>query len=339
MKASKRAASLAVISVLVLAGCAVLPTPAPTPTATPAPTSTPLPTATAQPTAARPQPTVTQANALPPAVAFALNKTQGAHSMDFDFLTGITNVVSGKTTELPGLALKGQDSTLNRHVTVSGTTSDTNEFITYEVIVFGDNVYVKGLTGVPGIDPALWYVLPAEMQSGVRRLPTARGLLSSFNAEDFASAKFSNNGTEPLDDETCTVWSAQNPATIQKIIGVNDSETLKKQLGEIDGSTLKIWTCADGYIHKIEGQVLGHNAQNTNDTVSINLHFKMNQFDGAFDIQAPPDAKPFAPQAEPTATATPTNATPGAGASPTAEHSTPKAQATPTSKATLTPTP
>lgn len=339
MKSSRRASVLAVISVILFVGCGIVPTPAPTPTATPLPTNTPLPTATVQPTAMRPQPTATPANALPPAVAFALNKTQSARSLDFDFSTGITNVSNGKTTELPGLAVKGQDSTLNRHVTVSGTTSDTNEFITYEVIVFGDNVYVKGLTGVPGIDPAVWYILPAEMQSGVRRLPTARGLLSSFNAEDFASAKFSKAGTEALDEETCTVWEAQNPATIQKIIGVNDSETLKQQLGEIDGSTLKLWTCADGYIHKIEGQVLGHNAQNKNDTVSINLYFKMNQFDRAFDFQAPPDAKPFTPEAESTATVTPENSTPKAQATPTQEHSTPKAQATPTPKTTASPAP
>jgi hypothetical protein len=304
-----------------------LPTPTPTPTATPLPTNTPLPTATALPTATRPLPTATQENALPAAIAFALNKTQGARSLDFDFSTGITRTQDDKTTELPGLALKGQDSTLNRHVTVSGTTSDTNEFITYEVIVFGENVYVKGLTGVPGIDPALWYELPAEYQSAVRRLPTARGLLSSFNAADFGAAKFSNAGAESLDDENCTVWSAQNPAAIQKIIGVTDSESLKKQLGEIDSTELKIWTCADGYIHKIIGHVLGHNALNKNDTVSINLYFQMNQFDRAFDIQAPSNAKPFAPNVESTPATTPEK-TPSA-----------TAQFTPTPKTTPSPAP
>lgn len=327
MKLFPRTLILVVTALMLCVGCGIVPTPTPTPTATPLPTNTPLPTATALPTATRPQPTATKENALPPAVAFALNKTQGARSLDFDFATGITNVKDGKTTELPGLALKGQDSTLNRHVTVSGTTSDTNEFITYEVIVFGENVYVKGLTGVPGIDPAQWYALPADLQTGVRRLPTARGLLSSFNADDFAAAKFSSSGAETLNDENCTVWSAQNPAAIQKIIGVTDSESLKKQLGEIDSTELKIWTCADGYIHKIQGQVLGHNALDKNDTVSINLHFKMNQFDRAFDIQAPPDAKPFVADTAPTITTTPENSPPVT------------AQFTPTPKTTPSPAP
>lgn len=300
MKKLSSVCGLMVTAVLLFVGCGILPTPTPTPTATPLPTETPLPTATALPTATRPPPTATRENALPPAIAFALNKTQGFRAVEFDFATGIVRVQDGKTTDLPGLAVKGQDSTLNRHVTVSGVTSDTNEFITYDVIVFGDKVFVKGLTGVPGIDPALWYELPAEYQGAVRRLPTARGLINSFNAQDFGAAKFQNSGTETLDGETCTVWAAQNPAAIQKIIGVTDAETLRSQLGEIDSSELQVWTCADGYIHKLHGLVRGHNAQNKNDTVSIKLEFAMNRFDQPLEIQAPPDAKPFAPEAEPT---------------------------------------
>ncbi|MCI0476085.1 MAG: hypothetical protein L0Y55_07540, partial [Anaerolineales bacterium] len=315
-------------------GCGILPTPTPMPTATPLPTNTPtvVPTNTATP---RPSATV-QTNALPPAISFALNKTQGARSVVFDFATGITAVQDGKTTQLPGFALKGKDSTLNRHVTVSGTTSDTNEFITYEVIVFGENVYVKGLTGVPGIDPTLWYALPAEIQASVRRLPTARALVASFSPDDFEKAKFQAAGTETLDGEKCTVWAAQDAASIQKIIGVTEANELKKQMGEIDASALKVWTCADGYIHKIQGQVQGHDAQNKSNTVSIQLHFQMNEFDRALDIQAPADAKPFQPQA-------PTTATPAASASATPTTATPAASASaaPTTNVirTLTPTP
>lgn len=291
------------IAALLLVGCdsfvALTPTPAPTET----PTS--IPTATAAPTA-RPRATPAKEGALPPAIAFALNKTQNVRSLDFDFSTGITRVHANQTTELPGLAIKGQDSTLNRNVVISGMTSDTNEFITYQVIVLGENVYIKGLTDVPGIDPTLWYQLPADLQNAARSMPSARGLLNSFVADDLAAAQFHSVGAETLDDENCTVWAAQNPPAIQKIIGVNDSATLEKQLGEIDRSELKIWTCADGYIRKIQGQVLGHNAQVENDTVSINLYFKMNQFDQAFEIQAPPDAQPFAPQQDITATLPPT---------------------------------
>ena len=315
-------------ALIFLIGCGILPTPTPTPTATPLPTNTPLPTATAPPTATRPKPTATRENALPPAIAFALNKTQSARSLNFDFSTAITSVQNGKETELPGLALKGQDSTLNRHVTVSGMTNDTNEFITYELIVLGDSVFIKGLTGVPGIDPALWYALPADLQSGVRSLPTARGLFASFDTQDFANAKFQKDNTETLDDQTCTVWSAQNADAIQKIIGVSDSASLKKQLGEIDQSELKLWTCADGYIHLVRGTVRGHNAQKPNDTVRINLYFQLNQFDNAFDIQAPPDAKPFVIQESPG------TATPQSTNSPTGTKTT-----TPTTNAKPSPTP
>ncbi len=310
-----------------LFGCGILPTPTPTPTATPLPTQTPtaVPTNTATP---RPSPTATKTNALPPALTFALNKTQRALSMNFDFATRFIATQNDTKSEQPGLAIQGQDSTLNRHVKVSGLASDTNELITYELIVSGDNAYVKGLTGVPGIDPALWYVLPAELQAGVRRLPTASGLLSSFTLDDFAAAKFQAAGSETFDEQTCTIWTAQNKTTIQKIIGINDSETLKQQLGEIDQTELKVWTCADGYIHLIRGQVRGHNAAKPNDTVSIELYFQMNQFDQAFSIQEPPDALPFAPEQD-TNAGTPTpEKTPAPGTQPT-----------PTLRATPSPTP
>ncbi|OQY97423.1 MAG: hypothetical protein B6D41_03545, partial [Chloroflexi bacterium UTCFX4] len=148
---------LIIIAALALVGCDNLI--APTPTETPTETPTSIPTATAAPTA-RPSATPAKTDALPPAIAFALNKTQNVRSLDFDFSTGITRVHANQTTELPGLAIKGQDSTLNRSVVISGMTSDTNEFITYQVIVLGENVYIKGLTDVPGIDPTLWYQLP-----------------------------------------------------------------------------------------------------------------------------------------------------------------------------------
>ncbi|MBI4675046.1 MAG: hypothetical protein HY741_25685 [Chloroflexi bacterium] len=317
--------------IILCTGCGILPTPTPTPTATPLPTDTPtqVPTNTATP---RPSATA-NANALPPAISFALNKTQGARAMNFDFATSITALQDGKTTQLPGFALKGQDSTLNRHVTVSGTTSDTNEFITYEVIVFGDAVYVKGLTGIPGIDPQLWYALPAEIQASVRRLPTARALVASFSAEDFGQAKFQAAGPETIDGEKCTAWSAQDAASIQKIIGVTEASELKKQMGEIDSSELKVWTCADGYIHRIKGLVKGHSTQNPANGVTITLSFEMSQFDAALDIEPPADAKPFRPQAAPV------TASPKASASGTpTQQKTPTAQS-PTTSASVTPSP
>jgi len=318
-------------SILFAAGCTAIipPTPTPTPAPTATFTATVVPTNTATP---RPSPTL-NVNALPPAIQFALNKSLGARAIVFDFATSITAIQDGKTTQLPGFALKGKDSTLNRHVTVSGTTSDTNEFITYQVIVFGDAVYVKGLTGVAGIDPNLWYELPADIQASVRRLPTARALLASFSPEDFGAAKFQAAGSETLDDEKCTVWSAQDAVAIQEIIGVTQAAELKAQMGEIDSSELKVWTCADGYIHRIRGLVKGHSAQNPANTVSITLSFDLNQFDAALDIQPPADAQPFNPtQATDTPTPQPktsASVTPAQGKTPTSTKPTAPASATP----------
>lgn len=292
---------------ILLAGCGgIFPTATPTPTATPLPTGTPTAAPTAPPTATRPKPTATDENTLPPAIAFALNKTQNAHSMKFEFASDVTLLQGGQTKKVPGLALKGADSTLNREVTISGTSNDTNEFITYEVVVLGDDVYIKGLTG-NGLNGNQWYQLPEEAQAGVRRLPTARGLIASFTPEDVAKAQFKAEGSETLDEQTCSVWSAQVPQFAQALIGVTAESDLKKQLGEIDKTEFKLWTCADGFIHLLTGQVHGHSAEPKDNQAEVTMRFRMNSFEEALDIRAPADAIPFPsgpPQAEPTTAAT-----------------------------------
>lgn len=306
---------------LLLAGCGgIFPTPTPTPTATPLPTNTPTAVPTAPPTATRPKPTATKENTLPSAIAFALNKTQNAHSMKFEFASDVTLLQGGQTKKVPGLAIKGEDSTLNRQVTISGTTNDTNEFITYEVVVLGNDVYIKGLTG-NGLNGNQWYKLPEEAQAGVRRLPTARGLIASFAPEDVAKALFKAEGSETLDDQTCSVWSAQAPQFAQALIGVTAESELKTQLGEIDKTEFKLWTCADGFIHLMMGQVHGHDAANKENQAEVSMRFQMNDFESALDIRAPADAIPFPSgpqQAEPTSAAT-EGATPEAAPSPTGE--------------------
>ena len=293
------------VSIFFITACSALTPPTPTPTPAPTETPTTVPTATTEPT--RPKPTASKANALPPAIAFALNKTQSANSMDFEFESAVTLVQAGQSKKVPGLALKGFDSTLNRQVTISGTTSDTNEFISYQVVVVGEDVFIKGLGG-NGLDEKQWYLLPEEMQAGVRRLPTARALIASFSPDDVGKAQFQAAGSETIDDENCSVWSAQNPTFAQTLIGVTDDSDLKKQLGEIDGADFKLWTCADGYIHLMQGSVRGHSAQNQADTVTVTLNFQMKDFNKAVKIEPPTDVKPFPSQqqAEPTASPTQT---------------------------------
>lgn len=327
------------VSVFLIAGCSAL-TP-PTPTPTPAPTALPtdVPTATALPQPTKPSATATQPNPLPQAIAFALNKTQDARSLKYDFKQGLTIVQDGKTQEIPVLVLAGADSTLNRQVTISGTTSDTNEFITYEVIVLGEDAYIRGVTGVDNVDPKKWYALPEAAQAGVRQLPSARGLIASFSPEDVGKAEFKSAGSEVLNEENCTVWQASNEPFAQVLMGVSADSELKKQVGEIDTTEVKLWTCADGFIHQLLGSVQGHSADNKANTVKVTLSFVMRDFNLAIKIDPPAEFLPFPtrqPQAQPTEAA-PTKATNG-----TAEPTKPisgTAEPTETKSATVTPTP
>ncbi len=338
---------IALLGALAMGCNAIMPPPTSTPTATAVPTNTPTPAPTDTP---RPSATPTRADALPQAIAISLNKTQSARALRYEFESSVTRVQDGKSEVIPGLSLSGTDSTVDRHVTISGTTSDTNEFITYEVIVHGPDVFIKGLTGVNNVDPKQWYSLPADAQSGVRRLPSALGLLASFDPADFGKAQFQAAGTEALDEQNCSIWSAQNMQYAQNLVGVTEASELKNQLGEIDSAEFKVWTCADGYIHLMNGQVRGHNADKPDDTTTVLLRFAMADFEEPLAIEPPVDAKPFPVQSErPPATTTPasevpTTATPAAETteSPTAETTeTPPegATATPEGGETATPNP
>jgi hypothetical protein len=322
-------------------GCGgILPAPTPTPTATPPPT------ATAEPTATTVAATPTREGVPPPAIAFALNKTQLARSMNFDFESAVTVVQDGKTTEIPGLALKGLDSTLNRNVTISGTTSDTNEFITYEVIIVGEDVFIRGLAGVPGVDIEQWYQLPEQAQGGVRQLPTARGLIASFSPEDVAKAAFVQAGSETLDGENCTIWEATNPESAQVLIGVTEDSELRDQLGQVDSAEFRIWTCSDGFIHQLIGQVKGHSPQNPDNTTTVNMRFLLSDLDEALDITAPTDVQPF-PMSQPNPTPAGEQETPEPVETPLSEEATPTptqaseepTQEAPTQDAPPSPTP
>ncbi len=293
-----------------LASCSgIFPTPTPTPSPTPLPTATP--TVTPPPTATRPPPTATKENALPPALAFALNKTQSVNSMKFEFESVVTTLQNGKTQTIPGLAIAGVDSTLNRAVTISGTTSDTNELVTYEVVVVGADVFIKGLNG-SGLELTQWYILPEAMQAGVRRFPTARGLIASFNPEEVGKAQFKAGGTETVDDLACSIWTAQNPKFAQTLVGVTDDSDLKKQVGEIDAAEFKVWTCADGYIHQMQGNVQGHSAQNKENKATVTLRFQMSNFNDAVKINAPTDAIAFPSALQATPTTNPAATKPAA---------------------------
>lgn len=313
------------VSAFWIAGCSAL-TP-PTPTPTPAPTDVPTvaPTATTAATAVPP----TAANPLPQAIGFALTKSQGAHSLKYDFNQTLTFVQDGKTQVLPVLSLKGVDSTLNRQVTLSGTTSDTHEQLTYDVVVLGQDVYIKGINGVTGVDPKQWYQLPPEAQQGVRQLPSAIGLLASFTPAEMGKAEFASTGSESLNNQTCTVWTAKNDQFAQALIGLTPDSDLTKQMGTIDLTEVKLWTCADGYINQLTGNVVGHQPDNKANTATLALHFLMSNFDEALKVDAPTGALPF-PTQPPQATET------GAAGSPTGAAGTPSAGATATGAATPT---
>lgn len=325
------------LSVFLVAGCSALtpptptPTPAPTTAPTDVPTATPLPPPTVNPA------TATPANTLPQAISFALNKTQDAKSLKYDFQQGLTIVKDGKTQELPVLVLQGSDSTLNRQVTISGTTSDTKEFITYEVIVLGQDAYIRGVTGVTNVDPKKWYALPEAAQAGIRQLPSARGLIASFAPEDVGNAEFTSAGTETLNGEACTIWDAKNAAGAQAMIGVAGDSEMKKQVGEIDTTVVKLWTCADGFIHQLLGEVQGHAADNKANTVKVSLHFLMSDFDQAIKIDPPAEFDPFPtppPQTQPTAAPSKASETP---AITVPANETPPASETPSAAPSPTP--
>lgn len=275
---------LAILILPVLGGCGS------NPTATPAPTLSPTTVATNSPaTAPHPLPTST----LPAEILAAFKKTRAVQNVRFEITSLVTFMQNGKTVTQPGLNAQGKENGENRHLAISGTMNSTGEMATFEFVTLNGVTYIKGLNGIPGVNPAQWYRFPQELGNVTHDAPSVKSLLSELEAQDLTQGAFQTAGNETLDNQSCTLWRAHNTKLAEGFIGIANNHDATGQLKALDDGEFLISICADGYLHRITGKVKGHNPDNPAQKASIQLEFHLFDHDTQIAITAPQDATDF----------------------------------------------
>lgn len=278
-----------------------LPAAAPTRTAAPKPAD---PTQAALPKFTMPAETAPSA-LLRPEISNAFLKTQQVENVRYEITSQVSFMRNGQPVQQPGLSARGEERGQDRHLAISGVMNTTGTIITYEFITLDGVTFAKGLSGLPGINPVQWYRMGKELGDVTRDAPSVKTLLADLQIQDFQRTVFEPGATDKLDNLDCTVWMAQNPKLGQGFIGIANSREAAAQLKQVDHAEFKLWICTDGYIHKIAGQVTGHNPDTPQDKASVTLTFLIFDQNTPITITAPANAQEFQlsfPEAQPTPT-------------------------------------
>ncbi len=268
-------------------------------------TATAVGAATVAPTPklAAPTPTPLADSASSSQVAESFARTRQVARVRYKITSAVTLTQDGKAVPQNGLSAQGAENGDNRQLTLSGIMNATGDAATFDLIVLDGVTYLKGLNGIPGVNPAQWYRFPSELGNVTHDAPGVKSLLAQLELQDVQNAAFQNEGSETIGAQTCTRWLARDTHLAQGLLGIAGSARAGNQLQALDRAEFRVWTCADGYMHRLTGLVEGHDPANPSQRASVQLTIELYDHDGAIDITAPKDVQDF--QAPPSETVPP----------------------------------
>lgn len=252
---------------------------------------------TTSPTAsANSLPTTTHAASqtqLPSDIANAFIKTRSVRNVRYEITSQVSLLQNGKPQQKPGVHAIGAESGDNRQLALSGIMNATGEAATFEFITLDGVNYIKGLYGIPGINPAQWYRFTRELGNVTHDAPGIRTLLAQLEMQDIQNAAFQNVGSETLDGQSCVIWLARDPKLAEDLLGIAGGTQANSEFQALDQGEFRVWTCADGYMHRIIGSVLGHDPAAPEHQATMELSVHLYDHDAEIIITAPPDARDF----------------------------------------------
>ncbi len=239
-------------------------------------------------------------------VAQAFAKTRAVRQVRYEIASQVALTQQDKIVQQPGLNARGAESGENRQLALSGIMNATGQPTTFEFITLNGVTYIKGLNGIPGVNPAQWYRFPQELGNVTHDAPGVKSLLAQLETHAIEQANFQSVGQETLDGQTCVIWLARDPNLAQGLLGIAGGAQAGSQMQALDDSEFRVWTCADGYIHRFAGVVRGHDPANPAHQSTAQLAIHLYDHDAEIVITAPSDAQDFqAPAADPGAPAAP----------------------------------
>ncbi len=222
------------------------------------------------------------------ALAAALDKTRSAtvYRIAFSYETG--SIVGGQTQTQPYVAFDGEVSGDANHITYHGGafTEMLGGGTRVEMVSIGNKTYLRGSDFFGAADPAHWYYLP---DSAITKPPFNVQDILQLTGSDMSQAQPS--GGSSLDGQECQAWHMDLQAQATPLIDLATTPDTKDSFSIVDSAAAQFTTCADGYIHAMQWNVISHGTADTVDKATISITAHLFDFNAAnIVISAPGDA-------------------------------------------------
>jgi hypothetical protein len=224
-----------------------------------------------------------------------MNKTKTANKYRVEFVWTFGSTDQGKYQEVSFFNMTGEvDGTKSRFVSKGGLMAmlGGDQNATVEFIEADGKSYVKGMAIIPGLDPKAWYITDDKMSSGFRDYAKPDEFKNFTGGKD---TDFKKVRTESLDGQSCEVWlydfkNIQNAAITSALAMGKD----KNEFSVIDAGQSAVWLCSDGFVHKWNFELRGHDTKNPNEKGALIMGAHMWDFNNpTIVVTAPAGAKPM----------------------------------------------
>lgn len=233
----------------------------------------------------------------PQDLSSAVARTREAAVFRFDIAWNVTRPQASQS-----ITGKGENNNRDQHLTYSGVQPNTGKTVIIEMLRANNRNFIKGFAFTPTTDNNAWYEIPAQMGNIQKSTPNPKDVFLGVMPDDFL-ADIKITGNENMDGQACQVWTGSS-ATLAKGLTAW-IQNLQASLGVVDHFEVKLWACADGYLHQVHVALAGHNSKTTDDKADIQITNHFYGFNATdITITSPSNALPL-PSFGPTPTAQP----------------------------------
>ena len=97
---------------------------------------------------------------MPEELGAAFDRTKAATKIRYEIASMASFTLNGSSRSQPGISAKGEGADGNQHILLTGVMNGTGQTTSFEFILLNGETYIKGLAGIPGVDPTLWVQIP-----------------------------------------------------------------------------------------------------------------------------------------------------------------------------------
>lgn len=247
-----------------------------------------------------PTPTAIPAAAVADTIEAALQKTRDATTYGVQMDMSL----KGNLEELGAMADPDEEFSLvnmtadidgdNAQISMTGLFASfmgIDEDQALEMLVVDEQTYIRGPLPLLGASESAWYIMD-EDNGAVPFEPES--MFGSFTDESIDVSGFTSTGSEQLDDQQCTVFTATDEDALKALAQTNDeSGLLPTDMEDIERAEFKIWVCADGYVHQFLITAEGAESDESDELITMTMRMGLSDFGQAMNISAPADALPL----------------------------------------------